>query len=169
MPVLRQITTCPMPAAHAVEGRSRKAGRALEYQVKVCTRHRSLTQDWPGRQISHAPDGRCGTVLDHRAYEQVVQSHGDQWIGPLTTQRLRDYGGDVAAMLRAAHDWLAAVFKDPEMQRYEIHGAVVTALDHAARLAEAVASGRLDPETGKAQVLAALGVAETIDVVSRGA
>ncbi|MCX4681340.1 hypothetical protein OG413_45365 [Streptomyces sp. NBC_01433] len=168
MPVLRQLTACSAPATHVVESRCRKKGRALEYRVEVCERHRWIAGHWPGRRTRREPGGQCGTMADHRAYTQVVQSHVDMWIGPLTTQDLERHGGDAAAALRAAHQWLQDAYGDCSTARGDIWHAVAAALGHAAWLAEAVAAGLVDAAEGEQQVLAALSSAETIDSTARG-
>lgn len=168
MPVLRQLTVCSAQATHVVEARSLKKGRALEYRVEVCERHRWLAAHWSGRRSSREPGGRCGTMADHRAYTQVVQSHVEAWIGPLAAQDLDRHGGDVAAALRAAHGFLKTSFGDPSAGRHEIWHAVAAALGHAAWLAEAVATGLVEKAGGEQQVLAALSVAETIEGAARG-
>ena len=50
----------------------------------------------------------------------------------------------------------------------EMGYALAASLDHAVRLAEAVAAGTLDVESGQAQLLTALSVAEAIDATERG-
>ncbi|MGW3930365.1 hypothetical protein ACWECC_20020 [Streptomyces microflavus] len=162
MPVLRQLTACSEPATHVVEGRSRKKGRALEYRVEVCAGHRWLARHWPGRRSTREAGGRCGAMMDHRAYTRVVQSHVEVWIRPLTAQDLQEHDGDVAAALRAAHRWLQ------DGSRGEFWHAVAAALGHAAWVAEAVASGLVEVEAGERQVLAALSAAEAIDGTARG-
>ncbi|MDF3303041.1 hypothetical protein [Streptomyces tropicalis] len=168
MPVLRQLTACTAPATHMVEGRSRTKERALQYRVEVCARHRWLAGHWPGRHTRREPGGRCGTMADHRAYLQVVRSHLDTWVGPLTTQDLDTHGGDVAAALRAAHQWMREGYGDRATARGDLWYAVAVALGHAAWLAEAVAAGLLEREDGERQVLAALSAAETLDGTACG-
>ncbi|MFI5867115.1 hypothetical protein [Streptomyces sp. NPDC051546] len=160
MPVLRQLTACSAPATQVVEGRSREKGRALQYRVEVCVRHRWLAQHWPGRCTKREPGGRCGTMADHRAYLQVVQSHVDTWILPLTAQDLHD--DNVAAALRAAHQWMEDAYGSPATARGDLWYAVAAALGHAAWLAEALAAGLTAREEGERQVLAALSAAELI-------
>ncbi|MGP3750022.1 hypothetical protein [Streptomyces sp. IBSNAI001] len=168
MPVLRQITTCREPATVVVECRSRRRGRPLEYRLETCARHRWLADHWGGRRgVPGERGGRCGTVLDFRSFDAVVRSHVEEWIRPLTAEGPEDHGGDVAAALRAAHDmlWDAAVVS----QTRPHEDAVRAALDQAARAAEAAQAGALDDEAGRAQVLMALSVAETLDALGRGA
>ncbi|MET8816408.1 hypothetical protein ABZW47_30960 [Streptomyces sp. NPDC004549] len=108
-------------------------------------------------------------MTDHRAYLQVVQSHLDTWIGPLTTQDLLDtHGGDVAAALRAAHQWMREGYGDRATARGDLWYAVAVALGHAAWLTEAVAARLLEREDGERQVLAALSAAETLDGTACG-
>ncbi|MEW2633352.1 hypothetical protein AB0903_17270 [Streptomyces sp. NPDC048389] len=167
MPVLRQITTCPEPATYVVEARSRKAGRALEFRVEVCGRHRWLVNHWTGRRQGLDPGGRCGTMLDHRPYERVVASHADEWMVPLTAQHPDHHGGSVAGALRAAHEWMTDAGGPAARGRRD--GALLVALGHAARIAEAIEAGDVDAEGGRAQLLAALSVVETVAVAERGA
>ncbi|MFD8900519.1 hypothetical protein [Streptomyces ardesiacus] len=168
MPVLRQLTVCSAPATHVVEARSRKEGRVLEYRVEVCASHRWFARSWPGRRTTQEPGGRCGTMADHRAYTQVVQSHVDTWIRPLTAQDLDMHGGDAAVALRAAHQWLQDAYGDRATAHGEIWHAVAAALGHASWLAEAVAAGVLETEAGERQVLAALSAAETLEGLACG-
>lgn len=168
---LRQITTCAAPAVQTIEHRSRKADRALEYHLQLCNRHRWMARSWTGRRNQHAPTGRCGTLLDHRDFVRVVSSHGDEWLSSLTTHHPRDHQGDVANTLRAAHAFLAEAreYNGPLGQRADISDGIVAALDHAARIAEAISDGTIDQAGGRPQLLSALSVAETIAVAARGA
>ncbi|MFB6881447.1 hypothetical protein ACFCY8_11510 [Streptomyces noursei] len=167
---LRQITTCSASAVQTIEHRSRKAGRALEYRLQLCNRHRWLARSWSGRREAHDPVGRCGTLLDLRDYDRVVESHGDEWLMSLTTHHPRDHQGDVAAALRAAHTFLADAreYTGTLGQRTDIDDGIVVALDHAAQIAEAIADGTVGLD-GRGQLLSALGVAETIAAAARGA
>jgi hypothetical protein len=168
MPVLRQLTTCTAPATHVIERHSLKAGRPLEYRLGVCDRARGWLSGWKGKpgDVDRflVP---CGTLIDHRPYPAVVESHFDEWLGSMSTQRLEDHGGDIAATLRAAHAWLAegsARF----LGAHEPHDALTVAVGQAARLAELMATGYLETEPGQAQLLAVLAVAETIAAAQRG-
>ncbi|MFD3422614.1 hypothetical protein [Streptomyces decoyicus] len=168
--MLRQITTCDVPAVQTIEHRSRKAGRTLEYRLQLCGRHRWLARSWPGRREAHEPVGRCGTLLDHRDYDRVVESHANEWLVSLTTQHPSNHHGDVAETLRAAHIFLAKAreYIGPPGYRADITDGIVVALDHAARIAESIADGTAG-EAARAQLLAALSVAETIAAAARGA
>ncbi|MEW2434389.1 hypothetical protein AB0952_09415 [Streptomyces caniferus] len=168
---LRQTTTCAEPAVRTIECRSRKAGRALEYRLLLCDRHRWLARSWPGRREKQAPAGRCGTLFDHRDFARVVESHGDQWLMSLTTHHPRDHDGDVAAALRAAQGFLGRAREYDRLlgQGAEITDGIVAALDHAARVAEALADGTVEQADGRAQLLAALSTGEAIAVAARGA
>ncbi|MFJ8677351.1 hypothetical protein [Streptomyces sp. NPDC093589] len=167
---LRQITTCGAPTVQTTEHRSRKADRALEYRLQLCSRHKWLSRSWPGRREAHEPIGRCGTLLDHRDFDRVIASHGDQWLLSLTSHHPRDHGGDIAATLRAAHRFLARAreYTNPLGQRADITDGIVAALDHSARIAEAIEDGSAGLD-GRTQLLSALSVAETIAVAARGA
>ncbi|MEU2674232.1 hypothetical protein ABZ622_36285 [Streptomyces sp. NPDC007164] len=167
--LLRQITTCTDPATTVIERRSQKAGQALQYRLGTCRRHRWLARDWRGLRTRSPGEGRCGTVIDYRSYERIVQSHADLWIGPSTTQYLQMHGGDVARTLRAAHAFKAHAADDWVRRPREIETAMVAVLDHAARLAEAIEAEQIDVESGRGQLLAALSACETIDAAERGA
>ncbi|MER6684652.1 hypothetical protein [Streptomyces olivaceoviridis] len=176
MPVLRQITTCTEPATLVVVRAGRRV-RAVDYRMAMCRRHRWLADCWGGRRSSPEPDGeRCGTVVDYRTYDEVLRSHYEQWLRPMTGYVTEDHGGDVAAGLRVAHDWLSGEHVDgperplvpPARSLMPLDGVRV-ALDQAARAAEALAAGLVEEHHGQVQVLAALAVAETLDALGRGA
>lgn len=160
MPVLRQITTCTEPSTVVIERRSRGRDRAVDYRLEVCRRHRWLAEHWTGRRSTEGAGGRCGTVTDHRPYTRIVQSHADLWLRPLTANGPEDHDGDLAAALRAGYELITAD-REPT--------GVAIALEHAARVAEAVTAQTLPLAAGQAQVLAALGAAETLDAGARGA
>lgn len=163
MTVVRQLTTCPEPATIVLVRAPRPS--VTHYRLEVCRRHRWLISQWAGQQSRREPGGRCGTVLDHRPFDQVVTSHSDGWVRPLTTEGLHeDNGGDVAVWLRAAHE---------RLHQYRGTAAddlpIAAALDHAARIAEQIAHSDAGADQGRVQLLAALSVAETLDAQSRGA
>ncbi|MEV5043548.1 hypothetical protein AB0N20_02330 [Streptomyces griseoincarnatus] len=160
MPVLRQITTCTEPSTVVIERRGRARDRSVDYRLEVCRRHRWLASSWTGRRSTAGAGGQCGTVTDYRPYAQIVQSHADLWLRPLAANGPEDHGGDLAAALRAGYALLTA-HREPT--------GVAIALEHAARIAEAVAAGTLPLAEGQAQVLAALSAAETLDAGARGA
>ncbi|MFF9074488.1 hypothetical protein ACF1A9_19625 [Streptomyces sp. NPDC014872] len=115
---------------------------------------------WIGRRTEAGAGGRCGTVLDYRDYTAIVQSHADSWIRPLTAEGPEDHEGDIALALRTAYERLTECREPNE---------VAAVIEHAARIAEAVATGALPAAEGQIQVLAALSVAETLDACARGA
>lgn len=165
-PVLRQITTCPQPANHAIERRSQHRGRPLEYRVALCGSHHTwLAPDWKGNLV---PDSGtpCGTVIDHRPVAAVLESHFHQWLGSRIHVWPGDHGGDIATTLRAAHTWLAA--EKLRLRSHETHTGLTVALDHAARIAELMASRTITREIGEPQLLAVLAVAETLAASERG-
>ncbi|MFF4933372.1 hypothetical protein ACFY2H_31445 [Streptomyces griseofuscus] len=169
MPVLRQITACSEPATRVIERRRGVKGRPVDYRMSLCRRHRWLA--WPGGQRAAAGNaGRCGTVIDYRPFRQIVDSHVAEWLRPRFQETPQDHGDDVAAALRAAHRGLLAGLALPIGRRpaLEMGYALAASLDHAVRLAEAVAAGTLDVEAGQAHLLTALSVAEAIDATERG-
>jgi hypothetical protein len=160
VPVLRQITTCTEPSTVVIERRGRARDRTVDYRLEVCRRHRWLASNWTGRRSTDGAGGQCGTVTDYRPYAQIVQSHADLWLRPLAANGPEDHGGDLAAALRAGYALLTA-HREPT--------GVAIALEHAARIAEAITTGTLPQAEGQAQVLAALSTAETLDAGARGA
>ncbi|MFJ4343230.1 hypothetical protein [Streptomyces sp. NPDC088915] len=161
MPVLRRITTCTAPSTLVVERATRHPDRPYDYRLQVCRRHRWLTEQWTGRRTETGPGaGVCGEVLDHRDYLKVIDSHVDLWLRPLVFHGLDDHDGDLARMLSAGYELLAE-HREPT--------GVAVAIGHAARIATTLKEGVLDAEDGQTQLLAALGVAETLDAASRGA
>ncbi|GAA3079342.1 hypothetical protein [Streptomyces glomeratus] len=51
----------------------------------LCPAHSQALPGWPG--ITADADGlrlSCGSVLDYRSAEQLLQSHADLWLTPLT-------------------------------------------------------------------------------------
>jgi hypothetical protein len=141
-----------MPATLVVERVGRRRDRALDYRLAVCRRHRWLAERWGGRRSTPASAGsRCGTVLDYRTYDEIIRSHYEQWLCPMTAYVTQDHGDDVAAALRAAHDWLAGEQVDgpprlltpPARSLMPIDG-VRAARDQAARIAEALAAGQME-------------------------
>ncbi|MCL6731038.1 hypothetical protein [Streptomyces neyagawaensis] len=177
MPVLRQITACAEPAALVLVRAGRRRGRAVDYRMAMCRRHRWLAERSGGRRSTPGPaGGRCGTVMDYRTYDEVLRSHYEQWLRPMTGSVIEDHGDDVAATLRAAHDWLAGEHVDgptrplvpPARSLMPLDG-VRAALDQAARATEALAAGLMEEHHGQVHVLAALALAETLDALGRGA
>jgi hypothetical protein len=160
VPVLRQITTCTELSTVVIERRARARDRSVDYRLEICRRHRWLANNWTGRRSAEGSGGRCGTVTDYRPYAKIVQSHADLWLRALTANGPEDHDGDLAAALRAGFE-LLTVHREPS--------GVAIALEHAARIAEAIAVGILPLAEGQAQVLAALSTAETLDAGARGA
>jgi hypothetical protein len=116
--------------------------------------------NWTGQRSAEGSGGRYGTVTDYRPYAKIVQHHAGLWLRALTANGPGDHDGDLAAALRAGFEFLTA-HREPS--------GVAIALEHVARIAEAVAAGTLPVTQGQAQVLAALGAAETLAAGARGA
>ncbi|MDR3082510.1 MAG: hypothetical protein LBV60_16565 [Streptomyces sp.] len=68
-----------------------------------------------------------------------MQSHADLWLRPLAANGPEDHNGNLAAAFRAGYEWLTA-HREPT--------GVAVALEHAARIAEAVTAGTLSPAEG---------------------
>lgn len=98
---------CRTPSVVAVEGELLPSGKAPEYVLFLCEAHRGGLQDWPGEAVDGDTNGMgCGTVLDFRDLDVILQSHVDLWLRDLTGADPADHGGDWAAVLRHACEYL---------------------------------------------------------------
>ncbi|MFF4795499.1 hypothetical protein ACFY2M_38595 [Streptomyces sp. NPDC001276] len=64
---------------------------------------------WPGTE-THAENSSlpCGTVLDYRPAEHLLQSHADLWLTPLTGVHPETHGGVWSNVLNQADRVLCA-------------------------------------------------------------
>jgi hypothetical protein len=156
---LRQLTNCPKPATIKVVRTSPRKSREIDYTLHTCTNHRWLAKWWKGKRTMLDPsDVRCGLMLDHRSYEEILRSHNDEWVCVMSMHDLdQDHEGDVEAWLRGALD---------EMSRFGVaeHRGERVALRHALL---ALTTGQ-DEAAAQAAVLTALALGETIHTADRG-
>ncbi|MEU3423601.1 hypothetical protein AB0F39_34510 [Streptomyces murinus] len=89
MPPVRQITDCPRPATRTTTRHS--SAQTLLWEVHLCDRHQHLAARLAGsRHPNHRatratratadPAPRCGTLHDHQAVAQAVESHARLWL-----------------------------------------------------------------------------------------
>lgn len=85
-------------------------GEAPAWLLFLCSEHSGDLPGWPG--TAAATEDRlilsCGAVLDYRTTEQVLQSHADLWLTPLTGVDPAAYGGAWADVLDQADRVLLA-------------------------------------------------------------
>jgi hypothetical protein len=168
---LRQITTCTAPAEFVAIRHSQRKGRAHEYTLHICQRHRWLTgpDHWGWGRASHrldTPAGRCGTVADHRPFAAVLESHIRTWLGmgePVMGDRPMVFASWAEELRYHHQDKLRWHSNSPQYQ------GVLVALGHAVQLTDLLDTGDVDQSTAEAQILAALAIAETLDAQQRGA
>ncbi|MFJ7496749.1 hypothetical protein ACIQZB_37445 [Streptomyces sp. NPDC097727] len=91
---LRAVLECPLKASALREGAAVDSGTGPAWLAFLCPAHSEELPGWPGVQ-THADNGsmRCGTVLDYRSAEQLLQSHADLWLTPLTGVQPESFGG----------------------------------------------------------------------------
>lgn len=76
---------CPATATTLRQGPAAAPGESPEWLALLCPAHCEALPGWPGTAADH--DGLrlpCGSVLDYRSAEQLLQSHADLWLTPLT-------------------------------------------------------------------------------------
>ncbi|MEV6028861.1 hypothetical protein [Streptomyces sp. NPDC052036] len=154
---LRTVVRCQAKASALREGPAVGDGPGVAWLAFLCPAHSEGLPEWPGTE-THADGGSmpCGTVLDFRPPEQLLPSHADLWLTPLTGVRLETYGGVWSDVLdqadrvlceRLEHD--ADADEDAPLQ------GIVTMMDLACRSA---AKGELS------QAATALGYCETLSL-----
>lgn len=91
---LRMVLECPFPATALREGPAAEPGPGAAWLAFLCPVHSEGLPAWPGA-ATHPDNGSmsCGVVLDFRSAEQLLQSHADLWLTPLTGVDPQAYGG----------------------------------------------------------------------------
>jgi hypothetical protein len=99
----------PFKATVLREGRAQDSGLGAAWLAFLCPVHTVDLEGWPGA-ADHADDGTmpCGTVLDYRSAEGLLQSHADLWLTPLTGVDPAVFGGVWADVLDQADRVLLA-------------------------------------------------------------
>lgn len=86
-----------------------EAGAVPDWVGFLCPAHVGALPAWPG---TAADDGGarqiCGAVLDFRPTEQLLQSHADLWLTPLTGVDPKAFDGNWADVLEQADRVLQA-------------------------------------------------------------
>lgn len=133
-----------------------EAGTGAAWLVFHCPAHTEALPAWPAAAV-HTDVGsmRCGTVLDYRPAEQLLQSHADLWLTPLTGVDPKAYG-DIWSDVLDRPDRVLSARLDKRQTASHVEGAlqgILTMLDMARRSA---AEGDLT------QAVTALGYCETM-------
>ncbi|MFD3622039.1 hypothetical protein ACFWWT_44120 [Streptomyces sp. NPDC058676] len=82
---LRQVLDCPATATTLRQGPAAAPEEPPDWLALLCPTHSEALPRWPGTVAD--TDGLrlpCGSVLDYRSAEQLLQSHADLWLTPLT-------------------------------------------------------------------------------------
>ncbi|MFC5201787.1 hypothetical protein [Streptomyces kaempferi] len=82
---LRMVVECSANASTLREGPVLDDGSGTAWFVFLCPAHAEGLPEWLG-VATHADQGSmpCGSVMDFRSADQVLQSHADLWLTSLT-------------------------------------------------------------------------------------
>jgi hypothetical protein len=80
-------------------------GEAPAWLAFLCSEHSEALPGWPGTAADTEDPLTlsCGAVLDYRTTEQVLQSHADLWLTPLTGVDPTAHAGAWPEVLDQAH------------------------------------------------------------------
>jgi hypothetical protein len=91
---LRTVVRCKTKATALREGPAVGDGPGAAWVAFLCPTHSEGLPEWPATKTHTDQDSMpCGTVQDFRPIEQLLQSHADLWLTPLTGVRPETYGG----------------------------------------------------------------------------
>lgn len=91
---LRQVLDCPATATVLRQGPAAAPGESPDWLALLCPAHHEALPGWPGTTADTAGLRlSCGSVLDYRSAEQLLQSHADLWLTPLTGVDPKTYAG----------------------------------------------------------------------------
>jgi hypothetical protein len=106
---LRQVLDCPATATTLRQGPGAAPGEPPGWLALLCPAHSEALPEWPG--TASDTDGlrlSCGSVLDYRSAEQLLQSHADLWLTPLTGVDPKTHAGGWPEVLDQADGVLRA-------------------------------------------------------------
>jgi hypothetical protein len=154
---LRTVVHCKAKTSALREGPAASDGPGTAWVAFLCPTHSEDFPEWSAVATHADQDSMpCGTVLDFRPTEQLLQSHADLWLTPLTGVRPETYGGVWSEVLDQADRVLRerlAQDTDPDPDGGESLQGIVTMMWLACQSA---AKGDL------LQAASALGLCETL-------
>jgi hypothetical protein len=106
---LRQVLNCPSTPTTLRQGPAAAPGEPPAWLALLCPAHSEALPEWPGTPAD--ADGlrlSCGSVLDYRSTEQLLQSHADLWLTPLTGVAPKAHAGGWPEVLDQADRVLRA-------------------------------------------------------------
>jgi hypothetical protein len=106
---LRQVLDCPAAPTTLRQGPAAAPGEPPDWLALLCPAHSEALPEWPG--TASDTDGlrlSCGSVLDYRSAEQLLQSHADLWLTPLTGVDPKTHAGGWPEVLDQADGVLRA-------------------------------------------------------------
>ncbi|MER6375920.1 hypothetical protein ABT255_48180 [Streptomyces mirabilis] len=132
---LRTVLDCSTTATTLRQGPTALPGTDPAWFAFLCPAHSEDLPAWPAA-VSHADDGLslpCGTVLDYRPTEQLLQSHADLWLTSLTGVEPPALNGAWFGVLDQAYQVLHARAETSVGGEGEMLQSVVTAMSMARR------------------------------------
>lgn len=85
---------CEAKASTLREAPAAVDGPGVAWLAFLCPTHSDGPPEWPATQTHAGQDSMpCGTVLDFRPTEQLLQPQADLWLTPLTGVRPETYDG----------------------------------------------------------------------------
>ncbi|MFF0051743.1 hypothetical protein [Streptomyces sp. NPDC005498] len=135
---LRIPLDCKDTATALRQGPATEPGGAPAWLLFLCSEHSEDLPHWPGAPADTADRLTlpCGSALDYRTTEQVLQSHADLWLTPLTRVNPAAHAGAWPEVLDRAHRFLASRLAEASGEG-ETLNSVTTMLGMAAEYAEA--------------------------------
>ncbi|MGP3945177.1 hypothetical protein [Streptomyces sp. 6N106] len=129
---LRTVLECSTSATALRQGPDAGAGPA--WILHLCPAHTEALASWPGA-CTDAPELalECGTVIEYRTTEQLLQSHADLWLTRLTALRPGIPERTWADLLEQAHQVLSARLEGHDTDEDSPLASVETMVDMARR------------------------------------
>ena len=133
---LRNVLDCSLDASVLREGAAVESGTGPAWLMFLCPAHSEELPAWPGAG-THDDNGSmsCGTVLDYRSAEEMLQSHADLWLTPLTGVRPEGFGGVWSEVLNEADRVLVARLEQETDGEGEVLQGMLAMMDLACRSA----------------------------------
>ncbi|WP_344598867.1 hypothetical protein [Streptomyces violaceusniger] len=140
---LRTVLECSTSATTLRQGPDAGAGPA--WLLHLCPAHTEALASWPGvRTDTPELELECGTVIEYRTTEQLLQSHADLWLTRLTGLRPGIPERTWVDVLEQAHQVLSSRLDGHDTGEDSPLASVVTTVDMARRYA---AEGNLQQAT----------------------